>query len=399
MVDRARQRVRGRIAFLGFFVSLFLLFTPFEQGGDNPSMFPKYFVAGASVLALAPLFFITRVRVRIETRLALVVLAMVAFHTIVVNPVPFHFTLLIVLNMLVAAFIYEASFSWRAQLVSAASLLLWINAFMIVLQAMLFYLTGGPIVDFHKMLFGTESRFVEDFLNIARFTGLQVEPGTYANYMGCLAAILILCAEFNRRFVITCMVAVLSVFVTNSGSSAYFVPVLILQLGYLWRSKVRPIHIVLLVGAVVAYAAFSGVAEHLESRFLQNDDASLNLRIEGVNAWKALGLDEKLIGVGFGADPCVRCFYQDIGMVFNLLTRGGVVVTLAFALLLGRMLLANGVVLAGLLILVPIDEKMFFYEAPIWLYFLFAMTRHRKTGLEAARLAAGAPAQPSQALP
>jgi hypothetical protein len=27
-----------------------------------------------------------------------------------------------------------------------------------------------------------------------------------------------------------------------------------------------------------------------------------------------------------------------------------------------------------LLILIPINEKMFFYEAPIWLFILFAMT-------------------------
>lgn len=378
MYDLARQRGRSRIAFLAFFVSLFLLFTPFEEGGPNPSMFPKYFAAGVSVLALAPLFTITRVRFRTETQLMLVVLAMVVFHTVVVNPVPFHFTLLIGLNSILAAFIYEASFAWRTEFVAAVRWLLLINAVAIILQAALFYLTGAPIIDFHKIVFGTESRFVEDFLNIARFDGLQVEPGTYANYMGCLAAIMILSSEFNAKFVMMCGLAVLSIFLTNSGSSAYFVPVLIMLLGYLWRSKVKISHLVLLIGVVAAYVVFSGVLEHLETRFLHNDDASLELRIEGVNAWKALTLDEKLIGVGFGEDPCVRCFYQDIGMVFNLLTRGGIIVTLAFALVVIRMLLANGPIVALLLLMVPIDEKMFFYEAPIWLFFLFAMTRHVK---------------------
>lgn len=398
MYDVAQKRIMGRIAFLGFFVSLFLLFTPFEQAGENHSMFPRYFVAGTSALALAPMYTFTKVRFRVEVLLVLVVLCMVVFHTLVVNPVPFHFTLLIVLNMFLAVFIYEASFTWRKQFVSAASLLLMINAAMIILQAMLFYLKGAPIIDFHKMLFGTESRFVEDFLNIARFTGLQVEPGTYANFMGCLTAILILSSEFNRRFVATCFVAVLSVFVTNSGSAVYFVPVLIMLIGYLWRSKVRAIHVFLLTGAVLAYIALSGVGEHLTSRFLENDDPSLNLRIEGVHAWSVLDLGEKLIGIGFGADPCVRCFYQDIGMIFNLLTRGGVIVTLAFALLVGRMLLANGLVVAGLLILVPINEKMYFYETPIWLYFLFAMTRHATPRPASGRLPADTPARPSHAL-
>ena len=292
--------------------------------------------------------------------------------------------------MLLAAFIYEASFSWRAEFVAAVSCLLMLNAAMIIAQALLFYLTGGPIVDFHKMLFGSNSRFVEDFLNIARFSGLQVEPGTYANYMGALAAILIVSSGFNTRFLLVCFVAIMSVFVTNSGSSMYFVPVLIMLLGYLWRSKVRVIHIVLLLGAIAAYLLFSGVIEHLEARFFEQDDASLSLRIEGVHAWKALSLDEKFIGVGYGADPCVRCFYQDIGVVFNLLTRGGLIVTFAFALIVGRVLLANGLVLGGLMLLVPINEKMFFYEAAIWLFFLFAMTRHRARTPQQDQLPSGA---------
>ena len=375
MADFSHYRGLGRIAFAGFFVSLFLMLTPFEQGGDNPSMFPRYFSAGAAALALAPMFAFTPVHVRVESQFVMVVMAMVAFHTLVVNPAPFHFTLLIMLNMGLAIVMYETSFAWRKQFVAAGSLLLMINAFVIVLQAALFYLTGGPIIDFHKMLFGAESRFVEDFLNIARFTGLQVEPGNYANFMGCLTAILIITGPFSRRLAAVCFVGVLTIFVTNSGSAAYFVPVLVVLMGYFWRAEIRATHVILLFGALAAYIALSGVAEHLASRFLENDDPSLNLRIQAVTAWKVLGLDDKLIGVGYGRDPCVRCFYQDIGMIFNLLTRGGLVVTMAFALLLARMLYANGLLVAGLLILVPIDEKMYFYETPIWLYFLFAMTR------------------------
>ena len=391
----ARRGLKGWMAFLAFFIALFLLFTPFEQGGLNPSMFPKYFAAGASLLALAPMVAITKIRFRVETRVALVVLCMVMFHSQFVNPVPFHFTLLIFANTMLAVFIYEASFTWHSEFVSAVSWLLLVNAAMITLQALLFYLTGGPIIDFHKMIFGSDSRFVEDFLNIARFSGLQVEPGTYANYMGCLAAILTLSSEFNTKFVLTSFMAVLSVFVTNSGSSIYFVPVLIVLLGYLWRSKVRFIHIVLLVGAVLAYMVASGVLEHLEVRFLENDDGSLLHRVEGVHAWTALSLDEKFIGVGFGNDPCVRCYYQDIGVVFNLLTRGGMIVTLAFALMLGRMLVANGPVLAFLLILIPINEKMFFYDASIWLFFLFAMTRHVRISSVHGRLPVAEQARPA----
>lgn len=383
-------------AALALFVVLFLLFTPFEQGGPNPSMFPKYFSAGVSALALAPLFVITRVRFRVESQLVLVTLAMFVFHALVVKPVPFHFLLLVVLNVMLAVFLYEASFAWRAEFVSALSWLLLLNAVVIAAQALMFHVLGPPIFDFHKIIFGSNSRFAEDYLNIARFSGLHVEPGTYANYIACLAAILMLTSEFSLRFVALCFVAVLSVFVTNSGSSVYFVPVMVLLLGYLWRSKVRAIHIVLLVVSIYTYMLLSGVLEHLEARFFEQDDGSLSHRVDGVNAWLALTLEEKLIGVGFANDPCVRCYYQDIGMIFNLLTRGGIVVVLAFALVIGRMLVANGLILAVLLMLIPINEKMFFYEAPIWLFLLFAMTpfvrRSAAPGARRADAGGGVPA-------
>lgn len=374
MPSQARARSRHALAALALFIVLFLLFTPFEQRGSDASMFPKYFSAGVSALLLAPLFVITRVRFRVESQLVLVTLAMFVFHALVVKPVPFHFMLLVVLNVVLAVFLYEASFAWRAEFVTALSWLLVLNAVVIGAQALMFHLLGAPIFDFHKLIFNSSSRFAEDYLNIARFSGLHVEPGTYANYIACLAGILMLTSEFSLRFIALCFVAVLSVFVTNSGSSVYFVPVLVVLLGYLWRSKVRAIHIVLLVATIYIYMLVSGVLEHLETRFFEQDDGSLSHRVDGVNAWLALTLEEKLIGVGFANDPCVRCYYQDIGMVFNLLTRGGLVVVLAFALVLGRMLIANGLILTVLLILIPINEKMFFYEAPIWLFLLFAMT-------------------------
>lgn len=390
MPVRPPLRQGGALVTLAFFAALFMLFTPFEQGGPNPSMFPKYFSAGASTLVLLPLLAVTRLRFRVETQLLLITIAMIAFHGLVVKPVPFHFLLLVVLNMVLAAFLYEASFAWRAQFVSAVSWLLVLNAVVITAQALMFHLLGAPIFDFHKMVFGSNSRFVEDYLNIARFSGLHVEPGTYANYIGCLAAILMLTSEFSARFILLCFLAVLSVFVTNSGSSVYFVPVMIVLLGYLWRSKVRAIHLVLLMTAVYAYLLLSGVLEHLETRFFEQDDGSLSHRIDGVNAWLALTIEGKLLGVGFANDPCVRCYYQDIGMLFNLLTRGGIILVLSFSLILGRMLVANGLILTVLLILIPVNEKMFFYEAPIWLFFLIAMTPFVRRSKRAQRAEASA---------
>jgi hypothetical protein len=85
-------------------------------------------------------------------------------------------------------------------------------------------------------------------------------------------------------------------------------------------------------------------------------------------------VEEKFIGVGFANDPCGGCHYQDIGVAFNLITRGGAIVIMALAILVLRIIWANGLVLAVILCLIPLNEKMFFYEPPIWLFLLFAAT-------------------------
>jgi hypothetical protein len=259
-----------------------------------------------------------------------------------------------------------------------------VNALFISIQALFFYSVTHSIFDFHKVLFGSDSRFAEDYLNIARFSGIQVEPGTYANYIGCLTAILLLVADFSVGILWAASLSVLSIFLTNSGSSVYFVPVLLALMTFLWRSRIRAIHLLALAAAVVAYLFFSGVLTHLEDRFFEHEDGSLSHRVEGMHAYVTQSIETKLFGVGFGSDPCVRCYYQDIGVTFNLVTRGGAIVTLALLLILVRSVVVNGIILATILFLIPLNEKMFFYEAPIWLLWLLAATKLRTIALTAA---------------
>ncbi|MET0859183.1 MAG: hypothetical protein ABWY27_20715 [Telluria sp.] len=375
MNERRPSPAGTRYAFMAFSVALFLLFTPFEQasGGVN-SMVPKYLVAAASIMLVAPLVLIRRVKLRTSSVLALLALVTIIFHSMVMRPVPEQFLFLISAHICLAILLHEASFAWRRQFESAVSIVLIVHAFFIILQALLFYVFSFGIYDFHRAVFGSHSRFAEDFLNIARFSGLQIEPGTYANYIGCLVAILIVSSDFSKRVMWTAFIAVVSIFLTNSGSSVYFVPVLIAMVAFLWRQRIRPSHVIVLAAAIALYLFFSGFITHLETRFLERDDGSLSHRMEGVAAYMATTLEEKFIGVGFGQDPCVRCYYQDIGVAFNLVTRGGIVVSCALALMAIRSLSLNGVVLSVLLFLIPLNEKIFFYEAPIWLFILFAAT-------------------------
>jgi hypothetical protein len=372
---RAPNRLESPLVFLAFFCTLFLFFTPFEQGGPNPSMIPRYLVAGVSLMVLFPLLAVRSVRLRAPTVHVSLVLSLIFMHATLVISGPGQFAMLIAADMCAAMLLYELSFHWRREFRAAIAWLLLLNVLFIVLQAFLFFATSAGIVDFYKMLFGAESRFSEDYLNITRFSGFHVEPGTYANYMGCLLAIMMLVSEFSERLVLLTCVSIIGIFLTNSGSSVYFVPLVTLLGLYLWRKEVRPLHLIVLAAAIATYLIASGIVTHLEERFInQPSDGSLTHRIEGLAAYRAKSVEEKFVGIGFVSDPCVRCHYQDIGVLFNLTTRGGAVVTLALLGLLVRMIRINGVVLAILLVLVPLNEKMFFYEPPVWLFVLFALT-------------------------
>jgi hypothetical protein len=371
----APNRLESRLVFLAFFCTLFLFFTPFEQAGGRPSMAPKYLAAGAALMMMAPLAVMRPLRLRMPAVHVLVVLLFILMHTTMIKAGPGQFTLLIFGDMAAAMLMYEASFHWRREFQLAVGWLLFINALFIAVQALLYYGASAGMVDFYKMLFGADSRMSEDYLNITRFSGFQVEPGTYANYMGCLLAILMLVSDLSERLVLLMCASIIGIFLTNSGSSVYFVPLVTLLGLYMWRKKVRKIHIVLLAAAIVTYLLASGIVTHLEERFVeQPEDGSLTHRIEGVAAYWATSPEEKFIGIGFVDDPCVRCHYQDIGVLFNLSTRGGALVWLALLGMIVRLIRVNGLILATLLVMVPLNEKMYFYEPPVWLFVLFALT-------------------------
>jgi hypothetical protein len=377
MNDILLNRILEKYAFVAFFVALFMLFSPFESAGSNPSMFGKYFMAGISIFMLAPLLIFKHIKPRTPSVLVGLVYFTIIIHTAIVKPTPPQFLLLISANMALAVLIYEASFHVRKQFEAAVCWLLLVNIFAISLQAILFHLVTHSIIDFHKMIFGSESRFAEDYLNIARFTGIQVEPGTYANYIGGLLAILLLSSGFTRRNMWVAIFTLLSIFVTNSGSAMYFAPLLIALLVVVWKDRIRWTQILGLTIGIFLYLHFSGFLEHLMDRFLGHDDGTLSLRVIGFNSYKILSLEDKFIGIGFGADPCMGCHYADLGATFNLFTRGGAIVAIALLILFCRFAMVNSILLTTILFLIPLNEKMGFYEAPLWLFMLFAASGYK----------------------
>lgn len=361
----------SKIAFMAILVVLFLLFTPFEESGANPTMLPKYFAAGTSMLFLAPLILFRKVQFTPPSLLVLVVLFTLIFHVIIIKPVPPQFVLLIAANLALAIVIYEVRFTYRKEFEAAVACILIINILAIAIQVGLFYFVTHAIYDVHRLLFGSKSRVAEDFFNIARFSGIHVEPGTYTNYVSCLLAIYVFSSDLSTKVMWLSVVSIFSVLMTHSASSMFFVSVMLLLFGWLWRERITLPQVFVVLGAVVFYIYASNFLEHLLTRF-SGDDGSMSLKVLGINTYLRTSVEQKLIGLGFGDEPCTACHYQDVGVVLNLVSRGGIILAFSFSLLLFRAMKMHGVILAMLIFSIPVYCIMSFYEAPIWLFILFA---------------------------
>lgn len=362
----------SKLAFAAIFIVIFLLFTPFEESGSNPTMLPKYLAAGASMFLLAPLIIFRRIQFTQPSLLVVLVLFTLIFHVIVVKPVPPQFVLLVAANLALAIVIYEVRFKYRKEFEAAAACLLVINTAAIMIQVALFYVTH-TILDIHRLVFGSESRVAEDFLNIARFSGFHVEPGTYTNYVSCLLVIYVFSADVSKKVMLIAVASMFSILMTHSASSMFFVSVMLLLLGWLWRARITVFQVVVVLSAIVFYGFASNFFEHLMTRF-GGDDGSMSLKVLGINTYLRTSVEEKLIGLGFGDDPCTACHYQDVGVILNLVSRGGIILGMSCALLFIRAVKLHGMILATLIFSIPVYCIVSFYEAPIWLLMLFAIS-------------------------
>jgi len=283
-----------------------------------------------------------------------------------------------VANCVLAVFCFELSKVWKMEFESALRWLIIVNVAAIFVQASLFFTSGGEIYDIYKLLFGSSSRFSEDYLNIARFSGMQVEPGTYANYVSYLLAIFIFTSTFGLRTYLVSIFTLLSILLTNSASAMYFALILSLLILRFWGDKINKRYIVVFIFTILLYFSFSNIFEHLNARFLQNDDGSLSLRMIGIKGYLSTTFESKVLGLGFEYEPCIDCHYQDIGVIFNVISSGGLLLLLMLSAICYRSIRENGWMLAGLIMAISAYSKMHYYEAPVWLLFLFSMTHLRR---------------------
>ncbi|HWY34897.1 MAG TPA: hypothetical protein VNX68_09635 [Nitrosopumilaceae archaeon] len=361
------------MAFVG---AMFLFFTPYEDTVSN-TMWPKYFAALVGSLFLAPILILKPLKLHSASLFIVFMLFAIITHLLLIHPISFQFDLLVMANCFLAILIFELSRVWKYEFEIALKGLLCANVIAIGVQAFMFFFGGGEIYDVYRFIFGSDSRFSSEYLNIARFSGMQVEPGTYANYISFLLAIFLLTSRFAQWKYIFSVLVILSILLTNSASAIFLSFAITLMLALVWGNYINKLHIVSLLVVVVLYFLFSNIVEHMHARFLENDDGSLSLRMTGLQSYLATSLESKVIGLGFGHEPCFECHYQDIGVIFNLVSSGGILLVFVIFIVAYRSLMLNGFWLAFVIFAIVSYSKMNFYETPVWLLFLFSMIKLR----------------------
>jgi hypothetical protein len=372
--------IRSLAISAAFFCTLFLLYVPFEDP-EARSMWTRYFAVAVGLFFLTPVMLARPIKITTPSAYVLLTVFFICLHTVLFRQVSFIYPFFIGMNVLLAVLIYETSKKWPKEFNTALIWLLVSNIVALLAQVTMFYLLGGPIVDIHELVFHSPSRTAVDFAGINRFSGLQVEPGTYANNMIILLVAYLFTSQFRKQVYLLAIFTVISVLLTGSATAVYFTCVMLALLPFIWSQHIRIWQVAVLFLFIIAFVAYSDIPQHLTERFGQKDDGSLSIWKTGLRSYLDTGWEEKIIGLGYEHPPCVDCHYQDLGAIFNLISGGGILLLFMLLLLFFRVVYFNGIFLSLVIFAIPMNSRMYYYEAPLWMLFLFAQSNLKKKHL------------------
>jgi len=362
---------------LAFFGAVFLFYIPFEDLQTN-TMWPRYFAVGVTLMCLLPVMLARPIHITEPSIYILMGLLIVLLHTTFFRQISFIYPFFIGANILCAVLLYEAGKRWPKEFNTALGWLLVISIVALFVQVLMFYLAGGPILDLHEMVFNSPSRAAVDFVGINRFSGLQVEPGTYANNTAFLLAIYLFTSGYNKRVYWISVLTVVTLLLTGSATSVYFTCVMLMLLPLLWSHRIKTWHVLALFVLILAFLGSTNIVDHLNERFAKNDDGSLSIWKTGLFSYLDTGWEDKIIGLGYEHPPCFECHFQDLGVIANLISGGGLLILIVLAVLFYRIACFNGILLTLVIFAMPMNSRMYYYEAPVWMLFLFAQANLRK---------------------
>ncbi len=273
----------------------------------------------------------------------------------------------------------------------------FVRGFMIVNVAALlievsFYFAGFGFLNVHGLVFPWSDARNGVFIGVARFSGLQVEPGTYANVVYLSVVI----SSLARRKISGAyeFVAMLSTLATLSAwapiaVSAFLFGSLIevtMQRSANLSLKKRLLYSLSCLVTVLAGLFWIlspeqvSIQEYFLTRLDLSDGAgSIRFKAEALEQWLDNLWLEMMLPHQLSDAFCAQCISpQDLGFGFNLIYYIGIVLSVfLFAPLIYKLVKEYG--LAFVFLLLPLFiNKAFFYDSAVWLIIGMVLLRPRR---------------------
>lgn len=280
----------------------------------------------------------------------------------------------------------------RKVFLDVCSLLLMIWIASIVVQVLSFLTLGAPL-HLHNLIFPYSHARAHVGLNYARFSGTQVEPGTYSNWVyGIVIIRALMLKKIASRLHIS---AVISTLFTMSAWAYFAVPFFLLSLLLEGRDIIgffKKLFFLLMLGAGTAMLLYQKVSSYLEYRFLGSGGThSTSGKLDVYNFMISHFSDWFFHGVSLNTIPCSFCESpQDAGVGVNALIYLGIPGILVVFYLLIR--LYGRLRMAGIMLLVPIFFAKYYIFDPVTCLIVFMIFQYSETCV-AARIVAG-PTEP-----
>ena len=365
------------------FILIFTVFLSFSTENSDSGFYQKYYVFLflLSFLAAAPLLseFLTYLyRNSTEVFLFSSLLGTMLVWNFIVSGFDPFYSIVVLIVALAGGTVFVLGRLRPRLMASLIRAVIFVNIAGLLYQYFIFFATG-EVIYLHGDLFTfSRDRYMLVILGggFERFTGFQLEPGSYSTMIAlALICYRSLVGKVDRTFVLGTLSVMLTFATVAMMYFAIFCLVILLEVKW---SRPRNLFFAL-VGffLVLAVLIGGGVIDSLTTRFSggYEDDSSLNVKVLNLLSYTQFSFIEMISGLGVEVIDldCVGCNYvKSNGVIFYMLYSLGIVglfTVLALAIKTAR----NGVIclcLAVILLLCryPVITPVF------WLVFLSLWT-------------------------
>lgn len=206
------------------------------------------------------------------------------------------------------------------RLATCVRVVIWVNILALLAQYGYFAVTG-EVPYFHGDLFPfSRNRYMLVILGgFERFTGLQMEPGSYSTMV---ALLLIYYRRLHDRIDLTFIAGTLSIFFTFATIGLLFGTLIVLTVVFQLRWYYARNFLSAIIGAAVVLGVliFGGVLDNIMLRFADGyqGDSSLNFKVLNFASYLDFSFIEMVGGLGIlnTASDCIGCAHVKSNGVF-----------------------------------------------------------------------------------